>query len=56
MRSPPLPRPTGALNRFTPEGGGRLALSLDRAAYPALIAWLVELAGGTGPSGAESLP
>ena len=32
------------LNRFTPEGGGRLALSLDRAAYPALIAWLVELA------------
>lgn len=32
------------LNRFSPEGGGRLALSLDRAAYPALIAWLLELA------------
>ncbi|MFZ8891435.1 MAG: type II secretion system protein GspM [Pseudomonadales bacterium] len=32
------------LNRFSPEGGGRLALSLDQAAYPALIAWLLELA------------
>jgi len=32
------------LNRFSPEGNGRLALSLDRAPYPALIAWLLELA------------
>ena len=32
------------LNRFSPEGGGRLALSLDQAAYASLIAWLVELA------------
>jgi general secretion pathway protein M len=32
------------LNRFSPEGGSRLALSLDRAPYPALIAWLLELA------------
>jgi general secretion pathway protein M len=32
------------LNRFSPEGGGRLALSLDQAAYASLIAWLLELA------------
>jgi len=32
------------LNRFSPEGGGRLALSLDQAPYASLIAWLLELA------------
>ena len=32
------------LNRFSPEGGGRLALSLDQAPYAPLIAWLLELA------------
>ena len=32
------------LNRFSPEGGGRLALSLDQAPYASLMAWLVELA------------
>lgn len=32
------------LNRFSPEGGGRLALSLDQATYASLIAWLLELA------------
>ena len=32
------------LNRFSPEGGGRLALSLDQAAYASLVAWLLELA------------
>ena len=32
------------LNRFSPEGGGRLALSLDQVPYASLIAWLLELA------------
>ncbi|MEY3042148.1 MAG: hypothetical protein RLZZ174_1230 [Pseudomonadota bacterium] len=31
------------LNRFSPEGEGRLALSLDNAAYDALLKWLLEL-------------
>jgi|SRR6056300_13833 general secretion pathway protein M len=36
------------LNRFSPEGGGRLALSLDQAPYASLMAWLVELAENRG--------